>query len=138
MRQYISPMLVMFTLSLAGVLFSGYLSAVKLFTDTCAFNETCPYFLGYPSCWYGFALFLALFTISSLSILGVVSIYSMEILFVIISGVGTLFSGYFAIPEILQELSGVAVSHTLGLPTCVYGFIFFVLIFILSGRRFAQ
>ena len=41
------------TLGLAsgGTAFSGYLSAVRLLTGSCAFNESCPFFLGYPACW---------------------------------------------------------------------------------------
>ena len=48
-------------LTLAGVLFSGYLSGVKFISDTCAFNEGCPYFLGYPACYYGFLMFSIMF-----------------------------------------------------------------------------
>ena len=57
-----------FILSLLGVLFSGYLSGIKFFTSTCAFNESCPIFLGLPACYFGFALFLILF-ITSLMLL---------------------------------------------------------------------
>ena len=35
-------------LTLSGVLFSGYMSSIRFFSDQCAFNEPCPYFLGYP------------------------------------------------------------------------------------------
>ena len=51
----------MFSLGLAGILFSGYLSAIKFFSATCAFNEPCPYFLGYPACYFGFGMFLIIF-----------------------------------------------------------------------------
>lgn len=36
-------------LEIADTLFAGYLSAVKLISHTCAFNESCPYFLEYPA-----------------------------------------------------------------------------------------
>ncbi len=51
-------------LALAGTLFAGYLSFMKLLTSTCAFNESCPYFLGYPACWYGFGMFLIMLVLS--------------------------------------------------------------------------
>ncbi len=51
-------------LALLGFLFSGYYAATKFFTDTCAFGETCPYFLGYPACYYGFGMFTVLFVTS--------------------------------------------------------------------------
>lgn len=38
-----------YSLTLAGTLFSGFLSGVKLFTDNCALGETCPLFMGYPA-----------------------------------------------------------------------------------------
>jgi hypothetical protein len=55
---------ILLALASAGLLFSGYLSAVNLFSGTCAFNETCPYFLGYPACWYGFAMYLIIFLVT--------------------------------------------------------------------------
>jgi hypothetical protein len=33
-------------LAAAGTLFSGYLNTVRLFTGSCAFNESCPFFSG--------------------------------------------------------------------------------------------
>ncbi|MFC1732715.1 vitamin K epoxide reductase family protein [candidate division KSB1 bacterium] len=118
-------------LSLAGVLFSGYLSAVKLLSDTCAFNETCPYFLGYPSCFYGFGMFFGLFVVSLLALTNITTLKRMTTLFIMISGIGVIFSGYFAIPEITRLFSETT-SYGLGLPSCVYGFAFFIIIFGIS------
>jgi hypothetical protein len=61
---------ILFFLALAGLLFSGYLSTVKFFSDTCAFNESCPLFLGYPACFYGFAMYLIMFCVTGLGVLG--------------------------------------------------------------------
>jgi uncharacterized membrane protein len=51
-------------LTVAGTAFSGYLSLTKLLTGTCALNEACPYFLGYPACIYGFGMFSTMLVIT--------------------------------------------------------------------------
>ena len=118
-----------FVLSLLGVLFSGYLSSVKLLTDTCAFNEPCPYFFGYPSCWYGFGLFLLLFIFSVSGLFSAKKYLAGLNSF--ISFLGILFAGYFTIPEMKNWMAG-ATEYGLGLPTCSYGLVFFVIIFVIS------
>lgn len=120
-----------FVLTLAGVLFSGYLSSVRLFSNTCAFSEPCPYFLGYPACWFGFALFLSLYVALVVSLSGKAAIQSVAKFNLVISALGILFAGYFTLPEISHLLAGVKV-YRLGLPTCAYGLIFYAIIFILS------
>src|ERR1019366_10609833 len=65
-----SLVVILFILASAGLLFSGYLSAVNLFSHTCAFNESCPFFLGYPACFYGFAMYLVMFFVTGLGVLG--------------------------------------------------------------------
>ncbi len=121
-----------FGLSLAGVLFSGYLSGTKLLTSTCAFNESCPYFLGYPACYFGFALFLTLFVISLMLVTGKTRFMKAAKINALFSGLGVLFSGYFAYPEVRDMLAGTLPYRFFGLTTCAYGFIFFALVFILS------
>lgn len=120
-------------LSLAGVLFSEYLSAVKLFTSTCALSEPCPYFLGYPACWYGFGMFLTLFMAALFGFSKNVTFRNVVRTHAIVSGLGILFAGYFTIPEIGRLFSGTS-TYSLGLPTCAYGLIFYITIFILSFR----
>jgi hypothetical protein len=122
----------MFFLGLAGLLFSGYLSAIKLFTSTCAFNEPCPYFLGYPACWFGFGMFLIIFSFALLGLLKVIFEKVMSKIITLVSALGILFAGYFTIPEIGKLLSGAQTGYSLGLPTCAYGLIFYILIFIFS------
>lgn len=121
-----------FFLGLAGLLFSGYLSAVKLFTDTCALNEPCPYFLGIPACWYGFGMFLVIFSAAVLSFFKVISIRSLALSNTVVSFLGIIFAGSFTIPEIGNMISGNATRYALGLPSCAYGLIFYTLVFILS------
>lgn len=124
---------ILFVLLVAGLMFSGYLSAVKLFSDTCAFNESCPYFLGYPACWYGFAMYLAMFVIAIASIKGKMPRRDIFTINSIIAFAGVIFAGRFFV----QELMDSSATGVLGLSTCAYGFIFYVLILgtTLLGRR---
>lgn len=125
-------------LSLGGTLFAGYLSGVKLITGTCAFNETCPYFLGYPSCWYGFAMFFAMTLVAAAALLKKLDAAKAARAIAGISFAGILFAGYFVVGEIVQWLSvPAATRYGLVLPTCVYGLVFYVIIFVLSVRRVA-
>jgi len=121
-------------LSVGGLCFSGYLSAIKLFTATCAFNEQCPYFLGYPTCWYGFGIFLALSSVALAEFAGKMEFERSVRMFAAISAVGILFAGYFTIPELSHMFSG-AIRYSLGLPTCAYGLVFYIIIFALSMRQ---
>jgi len=115
--------------SIGGLFFAGYLSGVKLFTSSCAFNEACPYFLGYPACWYGFAMYLTMTILSFLlwqskisSMKGLNSILGVSIL-------GILFAGYYTVGELPRLFSEGLGAYFLGLPTCVLGLIFYILIF---------
>ena len=118
-----------FWLTLAGVVFSGYLAGIKFFKATCAFNEPCPLFFGYPACYFGFLMFATMFV---LSVIGLISPKKVLVWFIsLVSLLGILFASYFTIPEIGKLIAGIT-NYSLGLPTCSYGLIFFVLIFIIS------
>jgi hypothetical protein len=117
-----------FVLVLVGLMFSGYLSAIKFFTNTCAFSQSCPYFLGYPACWYGFGMYLLMFIFTSTALLGKLKIKSAVKINLFISFCGIIFAGRFFIQELLQS----KVTGALGLSTCAYGLIFYILIFIMS------
>jgi hypothetical protein len=107
-----------------GLIFSGYLSAVKFFTNTCAFNESCPYFLGYPACWYGFALYFLTLIVLLCGSARKITRPTMFEATAVISFVGIIFSGSF----VVQEFSHPVTTGILGLSTCVYGFIFYILL----------
>ncbi|MDQ5962418.1 MAG: hypothetical protein QG653_225 [Patescibacteria group bacterium] len=109
--------------TLAGVLFSGYLSATKLFSEICAFNESCAYFMGYPACYIGFAIFLMMFIVSVAGALGLVSAKNLSGSLSGLSSVGVLFSGYIVFQE------------NFAFTTCTLGFLFYVLIFFVSARK---
>lgn len=120
--------MIIFFLTLGGFLFSGYLSLVKLLSNTCALNEPCPYFLNYPACWYGFGLFSILFICSLVTRFNTKHTHLIYWLQIVVSGLGILFSGYFTWPEILRFFKGSSL-YQLGLPTCAYGLIFYTLVF---------
>lgn len=122
----------LFVLGIAGLLFSGYLSGVKFFSTVCAFNESCPYFWGYPACYFGFAMFFTITTFASLLLFSKIKKNIGLAGLVAVSFLGILFAGNFTIKEIpilLQEGLG---AYVLGLPTCAMGLVFYVLIFIMS------
>lgn len=118
----------LFCLTIAGLLFSGYLSFTKLLSGSCAFNESCPYFLGYPACWYGFLMYLAMFIAICSALLKKISGRACAWFTTIVSLLGILFAGSF----VVQEIAELRVTGTLGLSTCAYGLIFYVAIFIIS------
>lgn len=122
----------LFILSIAGLLFSGYLSGVKFFTSTCVFNESCPYFLGYPACYFGFALFLLITIFSSLLLFSRIEKRKGLQGVGIISFLGILFAGYFTLGELPLLFADGFKAYVFGLPTCALGFLFFVVIFVLS------
>ncbi|HTK60159.1 MAG TPA: hypothetical protein VL283_03055 [Candidatus Baltobacteraceae bacterium] len=122
-------------LSLGGTLFAGYLSAVKILTKTCAFGEQCPYFLGYPSCWYGFGMFLALLVLSLLGRTGKMGPRQAMQGILGVSILGTIFAGSFVVQEVSGWLAaGNVTFYGFGLPTCVYGLVFYLASLILAAR----
>ena len=125
MRSWIYTLLILAT---AGLAFSGYLSAVKLFTGACALSEPCPYFLGYPACWYGFAMYLVMFIVTAFAAIGPLRASAAFMTDLFVSAIGIDFAGNFALGEFLNG----SVTGKLGLSTCVYGLIFFVAIFVIS------
>lgn len=118
----------------AGLLFSGYLSAVKFFSNACAFNEPCPYFLGYPACWYGFGMYLAMFIATGLAITRKTGYTTALKVDLGVSAVGIVFAGSFVVQELLQS----RITGVLGLSTCAYGFIFYIAIFIVAIIAFRK
>ncbi|MFM2383446.1 MAG: hypothetical protein RIQ72_18 [Candidatus Parcubacteria bacterium] len=126
MKKHISILI----LSIAGLLFSGFLSAVKFFSNTCALGETCPIFLGLPACYFGFAMYLALAILSVFFVTRKSARIRMAL--IAVSGLGIFFAGYFTgkeLPKLFAEGIG---SFVLGLPTCAWGLLFYVAIFVLT------
>jgi len=125
-------------LALMGVLFAGYLSSVKIFERRCAFGESCPLFLGYPACFFGFGLFLIMFAASVWALLNPGSVGKVKKTNLFVSLLGILFAGQFVIPEITNWIQNGNPHYALFFPTCAYGLVFYVIIFILSLRRLEE
>lgn len=121
----------LFIISLCGVLFAGYLAGVKVFNKECALDTSCSYFLGLPTCVYGFVMFASLLIGSSLLLFNKASHYYTAVLkmIFIVAIVGSLFSAYFAAVEIMSGITSALI-----LPTCAYGLVAYLLIFIISGH----
>jgi hypothetical protein len=117
-----------------GVLFSGYLSGVKFFAETCAFGEACPYFLGYPACYYGFAMFSVLFITTVIALMQKLTEHQAKRVLMIVSSLGILFAGYFTFGELPKLFSEGLKAYMLGLPTCALGLIFYIAVFGISYR----
>lgn len=121
-------------LAVAGLLFAGYMSGVKFFSETCAFGESCPYFLGYPACYYGFAMYLVM-TLDLLLVRFVPRLMRAGFLSVAtVSFLGILFAGYFTMGELPKLFSEGLGAYLLGLPTCAWGLIVYIAIFAVSLR----
>jgi len=134
MKKNIKTVL-LFVFSFSGLLFAGYLSGVKFFDETCAFNEPCPYFLGYPACYYGLLMYLILSVVSGLLLLSYVSKKGGLKTMSLVSFLGILFAGYFTIKELPVLFADGLGAYALGLPTCALGLMFYILIFVLSLRK---
>jgi uncharacterized membrane protein len=130
MEKYKNFKIFFLVASIAGVLFSGYMSGVKFFSTTCAFGETCPLFWGMPACYFGFAMFSLLFILSIILWFEKWNIMSLSEVLFGVSLAGVVFAGYFSIGEIPLLLQNGPGAYFFGLPTCIMGCLFFVAIFI--------
>lgn len=122
-------LLIAMFLSIAGILFAGYLTINKLVLGVCSFGESCPFLMGYPVCIYGLIIFTTIFiTTSSLILTKNDAIANRAFLYA--STLGVVFSGYYALQEVFNPICGNNCVYQMGLPTCVYGFIVFVAVFV--------
>lgn len=119
-------------LGTGGLLFAGYLSSYKLLNNVCALNESCPYFLGYPACYFGFVMYLAI----TLFAVGLVFKKLKQQLalnaILTVSFLGILFAGYYTIGELPLLFTNGISAYVLGLPTCALGLIFYIAVFSLT------
>ncbi len=110
-------------LSASGVAFAGYLSFTRMTSGVCAFEEPCPFFLGHPACYTGLALFATALVVSVAALASKVEAAWPLAANAAVAVAGTLFSGRLTIDELAAH-SG----YRLGLPTCAYGLVFFVVL----------
>ncbi len=119
-------------LSIFGTLFSGYLSWGKFFNGTCTLqNGGCSDFLGYPTCYYGFVMFILLLTFSALYKLKGRTQYLKALCR--ISFAGILFSAWFSFIEIIPMITE-KVRYDLFFPSCSYGLIAYIAIFCIARK----
>jgi hypothetical protein len=118
--------------SLIGVLFSGFLTFTKLLLGACPLKEPCPYFLGYPACFYGFIMFLILFVASLLLAFNKYDKGKLLKVLSYVSLIGIIFSLYSTYAEMAYPLCLGGCEYSMLLPTCVYGFIFYLIVFAVS------
>ncbi len=122
------------TFVLMGLGFSGYLSGVKLFSSTCAFGEQCPYFLGLPACYFGFAMYLAMFLLVLYHFTRSMDEKTLYGRVLMIAVLGIFFAGYFTFREVGKIFTEGFAAYMLGLPTCAWGLLFYILIASVSWR----
>jgi uncharacterized membrane protein len=125
-------------LGVAGMLFAGYMSAVKFLSDTCAFDKPCPYFLGFPACYYGLAMFSAIVFFLVLDYWHIIQERTAGIAVLAVSALGILFSGYFTLGELPTLFNKGLGAYFFGLPTCAIGLVFYIAIFVMALMAFMQ
>lgn len=123
--------LYMTLLAFAGSTFAGYLSYVKLATGSCALGQTCPFVLGYPACLYGFALFVTMLVLSLLGWTGSLRLRTAIRGVRVVSIVGLLFSVWLIVGE---ASTGTLIGGSLGVSSCVYGFVMYAALLQISHR----
>jgi hypothetical protein len=114
-------------LGAAGTAFAGYLSAVRMRSGMCAFDESCPFFLGRPACYFGFALFAGIFVVATAATLLRVRTAWSVVANLVLSSLGVAFATLMTAREV-----GAHTAYKLGLPTCVYGSVFFAAVLVAS------
>lgn len=125
-KKYIQ---IAFFVSIGGVLFAGYYSMVRFFSATCPFNESCPIIWGQPACYFGFLLFVLSMTSAALTLFLNIKIFPALVVDVFL---GILFTAYLSYLDLFYPSCPTGVcQYDLLLPTCMYGFLFFLIIFIL-------
>jgi len=122
----------LFWVTLAGFLFSGYLSGTKFFSGDCAFNEACPYFFTIPACYIGFILFALLFLASILLVLKRLQARTLLQTILGVGFLGILYAGWFTLKELPVLFDQGLSAYILGLPTCAMGFVFYVIVTVLG------
>ncbi|PIR80002.1 MAG: hypothetical protein COU25_02535 [Candidatus Levybacteria bacterium CG10_big_fil_rev_8_21_14_0_10_35_13] len=119
-------------LGIAGLAFAGYLSSYKLLNNACALNESCPYFLGYPACYFGFVMYFAITVFAVLLVFKKIRQQLALNAILTVSFLGILFAGYYTVGELPLLFEKGFNAYVLGLPTCALGLIFYIAIFSLT------
>jgi len=132
-KSSLKPFWVIFIFSIMGTLFAGYLTVSKLLLGYCPLTEPCPIFLGYPACVYGFVLYLAMLAMSAFALFSkkVASRHSLSSAIFWVSLIGVLFALYSTYQEV-YFICPQGCHYSLGMPTCVYGLVMYIIILVTS------
>ena len=112
--------------SVLGVLFSGYLTFTKLVLGVCPLKESCQFLWGYPVCLYGLIMFFTTLVASITLWYNNDKLAFHTIRFT--SVLGVLFSAYYVYQEVFVFKCVGPCVYSLGIPTCIYGFIMYLAI----------
>jgi hypothetical protein len=115
--------------SIIGLLFSGTLSYFSMILGKCLLKDPCPVFFKLPSCFYGFILFLTLIILSVLALIKEKKRDNLMKWIFYISIIAVLYAIFSAGYEIFYLCADGSCRYSLGLPTCVYGLIMYLVIF---------
>ena len=124
--------------AIGGMLFSGYAAGTHLLTKGCAFNEQCPYFFAVPACYIGFLLFTALALAAHGAVRGGTYAPRAYTLTRVCAAAGALFAGYYAFNDLPALITQGVGAYPLGLPTCVLGFLCFLLALLLATPSYPR
>ncbi len=120
--------------SLAGFLFAGYLTFTKVVSGTCPLTEGCPYLFGLPTCVYGAFFFGVLLIASLIHYFQKTTPHIKVIQWVSVAGI--LFSGFYAVNEILYPSCVIKpCTYSLLIPSCVYGLTMYAIIAYLAWKK---
>ena len=111
----------------AGTLFAAYLSWVRASSGVCAFDESCPFFLGRPACYTGLALFATALVVSAAALANQVETAWPVAANLAVAVAGTLFASTLTRDELTAPT-----GYRLGMPTCAWGLLFFVALLVWS------
>jgi len=126
-----TAIIIILAVSIAGILFSGYLSYYSLFTEGCtegiiSCGSNSVKLLGLPTCLYGLIMYLV---VAILSFIGLKKLSSLLFLksLMWIGIIGVLFSGSLSYYELYVQETTID-----QLPACVYGLIMYALILVFA------
>ena len=116
--------------SIIGLLFSGTLSYFSMVLGKCLLKDPCPVFFHLPSCFYGFIIFLTILILSLVSLIKEKKRDNLMEWTFYISIIAVLYAIFSASYEIFYLCADGSCKYSLILPTCVYGLIMYLVIFI--------
>jgi len=120
-------------ISFVGAIYSFFLVFTTFTRDVCLVSGGCPHLFGLPICLFGFVGFVCILVLSVLvyqSPRSAMGLRALRLLYWLSLG-GALFALYYLIQELfILECPQGACKISLWYPSCLYGLIAFVLVFV--------